>query len=169
MPFLSASQYTAQSRQVACSATGAVGPVGPTGSSGPTGSAGNLTGPTGLAGATGSVGPTGTPGTVINPALLGPRYVVVWYTSSFGGPLSTIFPDTQLAPTSVSSVVPGGFPAVVTGVIGVTMPPYTQFAYFDTSSPPVYVIKNNNTPNTYYTPTATGINLAENYSLGPAI
>lgn len=72
MPFLSASQYTAQSRQVACSATGAVGPTGSAGNlTGPTGVAGvtGSVGPTGLAGATGSVGPTGTagpPGIMVN-------------------------------------------------------------------------------------------------------
>lgn len=56
MVFLSASQYTAQARQVACSSTGPTGAVGPVG---PTGAASVVTGPTGIQGATGIQGPTG--------------------------------------------------------------------------------------------------------------
>jgi hypothetical protein len=55
MPFLSASQYTAQSRSTVCGTTGPVGPIGPTG---PAGVSTN-TGATGYTGNTGPVGPTG--------------------------------------------------------------------------------------------------------------
>jgi len=67
MPFLSASQYTAQSRVLSCGSTGSVGPAGPTGLTGPTGVTGytgftGSTGPTGLKGDTGSTGSTGNTG-----------------------------------------------------------------------------------------------------------
>jgi hypothetical protein len=67
MPFLSASQYTAQSRVLSCGSTGSVGPAGPTGTLGPTGVTGftgftGNTGPTGLQGVTGSTGSTGNAG-----------------------------------------------------------------------------------------------------------
>ena len=55
MPFLSASQYTSQSRSTVCGTTGPVGPIGPTG---PAGVSTN-TGATGYTGNTGPVGPTG--------------------------------------------------------------------------------------------------------------
>jgi len=78
MPFLSASQYTAQARSLSCAidgSTGANGPRGPAGvgditgptgpsSTGPTGSSftgpAGPTGPTGSAGIDGVTGPTGT-------------------------------------------------------------------------------------------------------------
>jgi len=55
MPFLSASQYTAQSRTTVCGTTGATGAIGPTG---PAGQASN-TGATGYTGSTGPIGPIG--------------------------------------------------------------------------------------------------------------
>ena len=82
MPFLSASEYTAQSRQIVCGATGKkgdtgltgpmgetgplgmTGPLGPTGLTGITGMTGTIghTGITGMTGFTGPLGPTGTSG-----------------------------------------------------------------------------------------------------------
>ena len=58
MPFLSASEYTAQSRQIVCGATGKKGDTGETGPMGMTGPLG-LTGPLGPTGLTGNSGPTG--------------------------------------------------------------------------------------------------------------
>lgn len=44
MPFLSASEYTSRTRNIACSSTGATGPQGPVGPQGPQGAAGLSTG-----------------------------------------------------------------------------------------------------------------------------
>jgi hypothetical protein len=72
MPFLSASEYTAQSRTIVCGLTGPTGPnngvpgatgsTGPQGPSGSPGSQGN-TGSTGSTGSTGATGPQGPAGT----------------------------------------------------------------------------------------------------------
>lgn len=61
MPFLSASEYTAQSRQINCGATGKQGSTGITGPMGMTGPLG-LTGPNGATGASGHTGVTGAIG-----------------------------------------------------------------------------------------------------------
>lgn len=61
MPFLSASEYTAQSRQINCGATGKQGSTGVTGPMGMTGPLG-LTGPIGITGVTGVSGHTGSSG-----------------------------------------------------------------------------------------------------------
>lgn len=58
LPFLSASEYTAQARLTVCGSTGAPGPQGPTGPAG-TGATGD-TGPQGSTGDTGPVGPSVT-------------------------------------------------------------------------------------------------------------
>lgn len=59
MPFLSASQYTAQSRSTVCGTTGTTGPTGPSGPAG-TAAATGSTGPTGNQGPTGYTGPGGS-------------------------------------------------------------------------------------------------------------
>lgn len=70
MPFLSASEYTAQSRQTVCGATGKKGDTGNTGPIGETGPLG-LTGPLGPTGLTGNSGPTGSIGHTGNTGMTG--------------------------------------------------------------------------------------------------
>jgi hypothetical protein len=143
MPFLSASQYLAQSR-TACAApgvtgvtgqqgdvgppgergfTGPQGDLGPTGVTGPLGQTGStgpgLTGPTGYTGFTGYTGPTG-------PGLTGPTGA----NSTVQGPTGFTGPGLT-GPTGADSTVQGptGFtgpslpgPTGVTGPIGPTGP-----------------------------------------------
>ena len=75
MPFLSASQWTAQKTTLICGSTGAQGPPGITGPQGPpggsTGNTGN-TGSTGPRGPTGASGANGLPGASGNPGATGP-------------------------------------------------------------------------------------------------
>lgn len=158
MPFLSASQYTAQARQVACSSTGPIGPVGPVG---PTGAPSNVTGPTGIQGATGPVGPTGTPGTIVNPIQFGPRYALAWNGSS-----CAVLPDTQNGQISVNSVVPTGSLSIFSGITGVTLPPYTGFTCFDGSNTVKMFNNNTNMPALY---AISGITTTSNYSVGQSI
>ena len=144
MPFLSASQYLAQSR-TACAApgvtgvtgaqgdvgpqgergfTGPQGDIGPTGVTGPLGQTGStgpgLTGPTGYTGFTGYTGPTG-------PGLTGPTGA----DSTVQGPTGFTGPGLT-GPTGADSTVQGptGFtgpgltgPTGVTGPIGPAGPP----------------------------------------------
>lgn len=75
MPFLSASQWTAQQNVLSCGTTGAQGPPGITGPSGsPGGSTGNTgsTGPRGNTGATGISGANGLQGASGDPGATGP-------------------------------------------------------------------------------------------------
>lgn len=75
MPFLSASQWTAQKTILVCGSTGAQGPPGITGPQGPAGGSTGYTGYTGSAGptgATGASGANGLPGASGNPGATGP-------------------------------------------------------------------------------------------------
>jgi hypothetical protein len=75
MPFLSASQWTAQKTILVCGSTGAQGPPGITGPQGPAGGSTGNTGNTGSAGptgATGASGANGLPGASGNPGATGP-------------------------------------------------------------------------------------------------
>jgi hypothetical protein len=75
MPFLSASQWTAQKTILVCGSTGAQGPPGITGPQGPAGGSTGYTGYTGSAGptgATGASGANGSPGASGNPGATGP-------------------------------------------------------------------------------------------------
>jgi hypothetical protein len=60
MPFLSSSEYLAQTRSIVCGTSGPTGPSGPIGPTGPTAETGATgpTGPIGLTGVTGATGPT---------------------------------------------------------------------------------------------------------------
>lgn len=169
MVFLSASQYTAQSRQVACSSTGPVGPTGATGFQGATGP----TGPTGFQGATGNTGatgPAGTPGTILTPAQLAPHYVVLWYQANFSGSktLSTILPDTMGVSTSVSSILPTSFSGdSFQGGLGVIIPPYTQFLCYGTGGQ--LFTYDNTTAAPVYRALPNGIDINSPYLIGQSI
>lgn len=122
MPFLSASEYLAQSRQRVCGETGPTGPSG----SGPTGSTGDTgnTGPTGETGYTGETGATGDTG----------------YTGSTGptgdvGPTGVAGPTGDIGPTGLAGatgdVGPTGNagPTGNTGPTGPTQLPGAMYAY----------------------------------------
>ena len=96
MPFLSASQYTAQARSLSCAVDGSTGPTGPRGPAGIgdlTGATGpSSTGPTGPS-FTGPAGPTGSPGTGV----------------TTGQPANSItYYDTGNTVKAASYVTPGG-------------------------------------------------------------
>lgn len=161
MPFLSASEYTSQSRVVSCGSTGSRGPAGPTGSTG-------ITGSTGFTGNTGSTGPTGPKGDTGSAGQNQPqnRYVVIWYTDAYGKK-SAILPDTGGSANSISS-----FTALVTGdspsLIGILVSPLTSVFIMAGSTP--YVTRNNNTSNfSYFTISSAAFDPVNNFSVGPSI
>jgi hypothetical protein len=81
MPFLSASQYTAQARSLTCAIDGSTGAAGPTGPVGPTGE-GAFTGPAGSNGDTGFTGPTGPAGSAGAGVTTGqPANAITYYDS----------------------------------------------------------------------------------------
>lgn len=166
MPFLSASQYTAQARQLACSSTGSTGPVGPAGPTGASGAASVVTGPTGQRGPTGLAGPTGSSPSVAD---LGPRYAILWYVGNFSGykTLSMILPDTKNAQIQLSSVQPSLSGDDFVSAVGITLPPYTQATWFSASNSPQS--SNNNTALPIYVALTNGINRGMNYSVGQSI
>lgn len=166
MVFLSASQYTAQTRQVACSSTGSTGPAGPTG---PTGTPSNVTGPTGVQGPTGLQGPTGDPGVSPSVEDLRPRYAILWYYANFNGNkiVSTILPDTKNEPVQLSSVQPTLSGDDFVGGIGITLPPHTRAMWFDISNDNVSVVNTTDLP--VYFAFANGIDRSMNYSVGQPI
>jgi Collagen triple helix repeat (20 copies) len=169
MPFLSASEYTSQSRVLSCGSTGTQGPAGPTGISGSTGFTGStgIVGPTGIIGPTGSPGSTGATGAQGSPGLSQPqnRYVVMWYSDSYGKK-STILPDTAGLTNSISS-----FTALLTGdnpsLIGILVSPLTSVLIMTSTTP---VTRNNNTSNfSYYTISSLAFDPASSFSVGPYI
>jgi hypothetical protein len=87
MPFLSSSEYLAQTRSIVCGTSGPTGPSGPIGPTGPTAETGATgpTGPIGLTGVTGATGPTGI-STVVGTATSGSSSGINSLT--FGGGLS---------------------------------------------------------------------------------
>lgn len=105
MPFLSVSQYLAQT-QTACAAPGIAGPTGPTGPgvTGPRGPIGDV-GPTGV---TGRTGPTG-PG-VTGPGITGPTGPGVTGPTGPTGPPFSLAIDPILIGigAGIASIVPGG-------------------------------------------------------------
>ena len=118
MPFLSASEYTAQARSIVCGATGPTGPTGPTGMTGATGEKGDpgipgsagapgstgatgatgATGPTGMTGATGEKGDPGIPGSAGAPGSTGAT-----------GPTGTIINNIQNVNTSTGPIYNGNY------------------------------------------------------------
>ena len=138
MPFLSASQYTAQSKVLSCGSTGSQGPAGPTGTLGPTGVTGftGNSGPTGLKGDTGSTGSTGNtgPAGISGQSPPSNRFALIWYTDSGGGgKKSTILPDSggTITINSVTSLVTGDNPVL----LGVLLTPQTSAFILAGSSP----------------------------------
>lgn len=171
MPFLSASEYTAQSRVLSCGNTGSVGPAGPTGTIGPTGSGGatGTTGPTGLKGDTGPIGPSGIKGDTGTSGESPPanRFALIWYTDTGGGgKKSTILPNSGGA-ISINS-----FTALVTAdnptLIGILITPQTSVFILAGSSP--YLNYNNSSTGfVYYPISSVPFDPVNNFSVGPSI
>lgn len=170
MPFLSASQYTAQSRVLSCGSTGSAGPVGPTGTGGPPGVTG-YTGHTGITGYTGNTGPTGIQGPAGTAGQSPPAnlYALIWYTDAGGGgKKSTILPNTLNVANSMTS-----FTALVTSdtptLIGILISPRTSVFILAGASP--YLTYNNTSNNFVYSTINPGVAFdpANNFSVGPSI
>lgn len=126
MPFLSASEYTSQARQIICGQTGATGMSGPTGATGAGGPTG-YTGYTGYTGQTGAMGPTGPAGGVI-------QYGIVWYNANFDGikTLSFVIPGTPGGGGSgvaMNTVTTGLTGDSFFAFVGITLPAYTYFSF----------------------------------------
>ena len=128
MPFLSASQYTAQSRQLSCSATGPVGPAGPTGAPGANS---DVTGHTGASGPTGHTGPTGIQGPTGSSAtsISGTATQVLFFGSNdspTGSPNLLFNSQTLISQYISSAQVQTNIPYTSTGGGDVGFPGYIQ-------------------------------------------
>lgn len=121
MPFLSASQWTAQQNVLSCGTTGAQGPPGITG---PSGSPGGVTGNTGNTGSTGGTGATGNTGNTGSTGKTGS-------TGNTGstGPTGVTGPTGFTGPTGLGITGPTGRDGI--GGNGVTgLNPYASFVKY---------------------------------------
>jgi hypothetical protein len=148
MPFLSASQWTAQQNVLSCGTTGAQGPPGITG---PSGSPGGSTGNTGNTGSTGPTGPTGATGNTGNTGGTGS-------TGNTGstGPTGVTGPTGFTGPTGPGITGPTG--QAGTGGNGVTgLNPYASFVTNYSSNDKQIISSSNGNLSTPYFPNGDSI------------